>query len=135
MNKFVFYFLIFVLLGCAQTLKDIRTGHPNKIIELNISANSIANCLYYEMLTENDNKWTTCWNKVDIINKNNIYYLSLTSTGGLFYTQTVAIGEIIIKSNKNYSSIIEIRASGNLTVYRILEYINKSASSQNAPGK
>jgi len=119
----VFSFLL-IICSCAPSLKELRKSNPDNIMESAKAPKEIANCFYYEAQKENDNIWNPFWNRAELVEKEGIYYLTLSSTGGLVLTQTVNAGEVKISPNSNGGSIIEIRGV-NRTNKRIMDHLNK----------
>ena len=134
MKSFRVMFLIplVIFIGCVSSLSEIRSSHPVNILESNKSPENIANCFYYKAQAENDKTWTQHWNRIDMNYYNNNYYIVLSLTGGFLITQNVTIGEVIIKSNNNNGSTIEIRIGwgGNK---KILHYLHNCLH-ENNPG-
>ncbi|MCL4502053.1 MAG: hypothetical protein M1438_09380 [Deltaproteobacteria bacterium] len=107
--------LFLFLVGCAQTLPEIRASNPDTVITSARSPKSMANCLNHEVQSES-------WGRINLTEDGENYHLLISSISGSGFTggtKTFPVAEVLIKPDGNGGSIAEKR-TWNL--------INKTAS-------
>lgn len=129
-----------LLLGCAQTLKEIQQAPPSFVTSSQLPPEILANRIIYESTQESlKSRFFPDWDPIKAIEINGVEKLLVTVTrrGNILLIPypPQAVAEILIKP-EGIGSVLEYRGISNWKEEpKFLSMIKQCASSQNNPGK